>query len=235
MNTLLIDTATNIEVIAVTTPTSQCDLSTHVNLSHSVTLFERIRSALKRAEISIREINLIGVGIGPGSFTGVRIAVASARMLAQVLKVPLVGIESQLIWALACDVSNDDYILVAFDAKKERVFGALYKKNRLSNTFEIIVPPGDYYLHELLAQQCIKSPLLCIGDGINRFEKTINELAPRAILHKNFIPSGIPACHYAQQLYLHHPERYQHFKNTLPYYARKSDAEIILEQKKKQC
>lgn len=232
MNVLVIDTATRIEIVTVKAKEKFCDATSCVDISHSVTLFDRIDEALKGAGIAIQDIELIGVGTGPGSFTGIRIAVASARMLAQVLQVPLVGMESPLLWALAADAAAGDAILAAFDAKKGRVFGALYKKTG-QEQLSAIVPPGDFYMPEILSAFDSSGALICIGEGIERFENDIFVKAPGSAVIRDFMPSGIPACNFAEALFAREPDTYRDFSAVLPHYARKSDAEILLEEKKK--
>ncbi len=232
MNVLILDTATRIEIVTIKTKEKFYDLTSRVDISHSVTLFERIDEALKGAGIAMQDIELIGVGTGPGSFTGVRIAVASARMLAQVLDVPLIGIESPLLWALAAGAGPGNAVLAAFDAKKGRAFGALYRKADDEDIVPI-VPPGDYYMSDILSAFDGKSTLICIGEGIERFENDIREKAPESTIIRNFMPSGIPACTHAEARFAKEPERYRDFSAVLPRYARKSDAEIMLEEKKK--
>ncbi len=94
-----------------------------------MTLFDNIDAALAGAGISATDLQLIGVGIGPGSFTGIRIAVSTARMLAQVLSIPLAGLSSPLIYAASMEALPGEYLMTAFDAKKGRVFGALYRRD----------------------------------------------------------------------------------------------------------
>ncbi len=232
LNILILDTSTRIEIVTIKAKEKFYDLTSQVDISHSVTLFDRIDEALKKAGIAVQDIELIGVGTGPGSFTGIRIAVASARMLAQVLDVPLVGIESPLLWALSFDAAANDAILAAFDAKKGRVFAALYRKPEGENIIPI-VPPGDYYISEILSAFDGRGTLICIGEGIERFENDIREKAPESTIIRNFMPSGIPACTYAESRFAQEPETYRNFSAVLPHYARKSDAEILLEGKKK--
>ena len=100
-----------------------------VNTSHSVTLLDTINRCLDTLGLAPGDLNCLGVGVGPGSFTGIRIAVTTARMLAQVLGIPLVGIQTHLLYAVSVRGGRGDNIMIAFDAKKGRVFGALYRKS----------------------------------------------------------------------------------------------------------
>lgn len=92
-----------------------------------------------------REIEGICVGIGPGSFTGVRVAVVTARTLAQALDLPLVGISSLETMALdACERQNVSRCGVIMQASPTHVFYAAY-------AFDISSPEGPA-LKEILVQ-----------------------------------------------------------------------------------
>lgn len=92
-----------------------------------------------------REIEGICVGIGPGSFTGVRVAVVTARTLAQALDLPLVGISSLETMALdACERQNVSRCGVIMHASPTHVFYAAY-------AFDISSPEGPA-LKEILVQ-----------------------------------------------------------------------------------
>lgn len=231
MNILTIDTATGLEIVAVSTPGGSADMTGPAAASHSVTLFERIDAALKKAEVSIGGIDLIGVGVGPGSFTGIRIAVSTARMLAQVLGKPLAGIHSQLIYAASIESEPGDFLLAAFDAKKGRVFGALYRRS--SNVLEpdTIVPPGDYGIGSLLAETGHGKRLIAAGYGLEKWEDTIAAAAPDCRILRGFIPSGATACALAERACHDNPSLCRHFSAVVPRYARKSDAEVAKEMK----
>ena len=76
----MIDTSTNIEFLALSLNGKIYQFSENAGISHSVTMFQNLSSILKQGSVTIDDIDLIGVGIGPGSFTGIRIAVSTARM-----------------------------------------------------------------------------------------------------------------------------------------------------------
>ncbi len=153
MNILLLDTATNIEIVALSYNDVVADKTMQTHYSHSVTLFDTIDSACKELNTTIHSIQCIGVGIGPGSFTGIRIAVTTARMLAQILQVPLVGIPTQLLFACAI-VRSNAHCIVAFDAKKGRVFAARY--HLINNSLpQEILPPGDYTVEQLFTMEAM--------------------------------------------------------------------------------
>ncbi len=230
MNILLLDASTSAEIISVKKDDRLFDLSEISAVSHSKTLFTRMDSCLKKAAITMKDIELIAVGIGPGSFTGIRIAVSTARMLAQVLGIRIVQMSSQLIFALSMDSEEEDFVLPAFDAKKGRVFGALYvKKNSI---LEEVIPPGDYYINQLLEKipQGVKTN--CAGDGCEKFRDIIENSSKDFVITANFLPSGIHSLKYLTDLFNKGELDDLKYDKIVPDYTRKSDAEIAMDLSK---
>ena len=233
LNILTIDTSTDIELIAVSVDGKVFQYCENEGMSHSVTMFQNLSALLSRAEISINEIDLIGTGIGPGSFTGIRIAVSTARMFAQILKVPLVGLKSQEIYTGSFVSHGESTVLAAFDAKKSKVFAGVYRVNN-SSTFEII-EPGDYTMEEIINSINITDELICIGDGCGKYIDVIETLSrKKGISYKyteNFRPDGKAAADLTLRKYKESPELYIDLNNIVPFYTRKSDAEIAKDSK----
>ncbi|HNU90731.1 MAG TPA: tRNA (adenosine(37)-N6)-threonylcarbamoyltransferase complex dimerization subunit type 1 TsaB [Spirochaetota bacterium] len=228
MNTLVIETSTPIELLAVSADGRVADRTAVSNVSHSVTLFSNIDAALGALGIGIRDIGLIGVGVGPGSFTGIRIAVSTARMLAQALAIPLAPVVSQLFYAVSVGASPGEFILTAFDAKKGRVFGALYRAGEDPLAPAELVPPGDYEISWLL-EPARGARTIAVGDGAERYSDRIGLALSKCELLTGFIPSGERACRLVERFHAETPHRFEDISKVLPFYARKSDAEVIRE------
>jgi tRNA threonylcarbamoyladenosine biosynthesis protein TsaB len=98
---------------------------------HAERLFEAIDDALARSGIDRASLSALACDVGPGSFTGVRVGVASAKGIALALGLPLVGVVSLAAMAAAAfgegAASADDVVLAAIDAKKGEVFRAAYR------------------------------------------------------------------------------------------------------------
>lgn len=100
----------------------------NTKLTHSETLLPIIQQVLLDAGITPQELGGIAVTCGPGSFTGLRIGLAAAKGLAQVLECPLVGIPT--LDALAFNlVGSKGLICPILDARKQQVYTALYRSN----------------------------------------------------------------------------------------------------------
>jgi tRNA threonylcarbamoyladenosine biosynthesis protein TsaB len=228
LNILVIDTSTEIEFLALSVDGKIFQYCENAGMSHSVTMFQNLSSILSQAAITINDIDLIGAGIGPGSFTGIRIAVSTARMFSQILGIPLVGLMSQEIYAVSAGLSGDKTVLAAFDAKKSKVFGGVYSV-RGSIACEL-VEPGDFTMNELLELIQNESEITCVGDGCGKYLDIISSSSLKKGINytylEDFFPDGRAAAELTLRRYNEKPGKYVDFNNTIPFYTRKSDAEI---------
>jgi tRNA threonylcarbamoyladenosine biosynthesis protein TsaB len=94
-----------------------------VSAQHGETLLPRIADVLARAGVPRSDIDLIAVGLGPGSFTGVRIGLATAKGLALGLGKPIVGVRSSRVLAASVDGASR---IVAIDGKKGEIFASAW-------------------------------------------------------------------------------------------------------------
>ena len=94
--------------------------------THSAVLLPMIEDMLKAAKTAVRDLDLMAVTIGPGSFTGVRIGVSLVKGLAFADKIPCVGVSTPE--AMAAPFGGMDGLLVpVIDARRETVFTALFR------------------------------------------------------------------------------------------------------------
>jgi tRNA threonylcarbamoyladenosine biosynthesis protein TsaB len=96
---------------------------------HSAELLPLLAGLLEQAGSDWDEVRAIAVGVGPGTFTGLRIGVATARALAQALRVPLHPVSSleALAAGLARHAAPGRPLLPLIDAKRRQVFASLYR------------------------------------------------------------------------------------------------------------
>jgi len=98
------------------------------NSSQSAQLLSDIREILQKNDLNLNQINLFAVAVGPGSFTGLRIGLATAKALAMALKIPIAGI-STLEAAASCS-EKDGEICVVLSAGRYEYFAQSFKKSR---------------------------------------------------------------------------------------------------------
>jgi tRNA threonylcarbamoyladenosine biosynthesis protein TsaB len=91
---------------------------------HAGWLMPRIDSMLRDLDMGPADVDVVAVGIGPGTFTGVKVGVSTAKSIALGLDVPLVGISTLDI--LAAGTSDESLTLSVLDAKQGRLYAAVY-------------------------------------------------------------------------------------------------------------
>ena len=128
---------------------------------HASALVPAIRKVLLEAGIDKSELDGIVVGEGPGSFTGVRVAAATAKGMVHALGLPLWPISSLTATALSVGGHGVRYVL--FDARKQRVYGACYGVGKMG--IETLVFPHAGTLREVLASEIPPGSSLLAGEG----------------------------------------------------------------------
>lgn len=124
---VVIDTATETLVVAAAHGDSWAAHYAHCGLRHAAQLAPRIASVTAELGVAAGEVELIGVGIGPGSFTGVRIGLATAKGMAAAGNAKLVGICG--LDALAYTRRHAAGVVVPLiDARKRRFYAACYRQ-----------------------------------------------------------------------------------------------------------
>ena len=133
MKVLSIDTSSKIASIAIIEDGRVLD-EMHVlsEEEHSQTLMPMIEKMFNDNNMDLDEIDLIGCSRGPGSFTGIRIGIATAKAFSDAKNIPLIGVDS--LEALAYSVviekeNNDCEILAMINAKNDNVYAATYLVN----------------------------------------------------------------------------------------------------------
>jgi tRNA threonylcarbamoyladenosine biosynthesis protein TsaB len=139
-----------------------------VQTRHSEELLPAIDFMLRAARVDRRQIEGVVVGGGPGSFTGLRIAAASAKAMATALKVPLFAYSG--LAALAAGLVQSDKIVCAlFDARRGEVYGACY---RFPDTLRMqtIMEPAPRVLEEMLALVDVAATVFVGGGALGNAE-----------------------------------------------------------------
>ena len=127
MSILAIDTASSVSSVAVASEGKlQAEVTVEAGRTHSETLLSHIEGALSFAGVERSTLTGVAVSIGPGSFTGLRIGLATAKAIAYGLSIPLVGVSTLAALALAVPVS-DVHTLALMDAQKGNAYAGLYE------------------------------------------------------------------------------------------------------------
>lgn len=132
--------------------------------THSQNLLPMIRQVLEDAGITPRELGGIAVSGGPGSFTGLRIGMAAAKSMAQVLGIPVAGVPT--LEALAWNVAGvEGLICPILDARKQEVYTCLYETR--NGVPMPVTEPKAASLTELTGLlKSLDRPVTLLGDGV---------------------------------------------------------------------
>jgi tRNA threonylcarbamoyladenosine biosynthesis protein TsaB len=145
--------------------------------AHAARLLAAAEEALAEAGVGWDEVERLAVGVGPGSFTGLRIGIATARALAQGRALPIVGVGS--LQALARGAGDAPAVLAAIDARRGEVFAAAWQTlNQGSGGRGLIRVEGfapSALTPEALAERVRALPAapLAVGDGAVRFRDSL--------------------------------------------------------------
>lgn len=138
------------------------ETSLSVKKNHSNIVMPIIDNLFKISDLNINDIDKIVVAIGPGSFTGVRIALGIAKGLAMALNKPLIAVnELDILEAIAN--GNENEIIPLIDARKERVY---YK---YQNTYV------DDYLINLISNFDKNKKYVFVGDGAINYKNILKD------------------------------------------------------------
>lgn len=109
-----------------------CEVQVSGPRSHGSELMPAVDRALANAQLSRKDINLVAVNNGPGSYTGLRIGMSAAAGIAHALKIPIVGVNAldamalQFVLADSFEVSIDSELWPVLDARRGEVMTAKY-------------------------------------------------------------------------------------------------------------
>lgn len=204
--------------------------------THSQKLMPMIAELLEGCERTMEQISHVAVAEGPGSFTGLRIGVATAKGLAHAMNIPVVGIST--LDALAFNLPYcHGLVCPILDARRGQVYAGIYKWD--AGVLHIIEEPKALTMEELIIILLNRPEnVIFIGDGVqvqqNR-EIFIQKLGERASIAPESV--RMPKAGSVAQLALQRIQegKTKSFYQLTPAYLRKSEAERQYEDKQKRC
>lgn len=202
---------------------------------HVTRLLPLCAELLERAGIGFADLDRLAVGVGPGTFTGLRIGVATGRALARAGAIPLVGIST--LQSLALNALSDppsaraEAVAAVLDARRGEAFAAVWRTEHLARRGEPLISAGAF-TPESLADRlaALRVPVLALGEGAVEFRLSLERsgtVVPEdeAALHR---VTAVGHCRIACHLPGADPDQIS------PEYLRLPDAEIARRAKGKQ-
>ncbi len=188
MKILAIDSCSNVATAAlVEDDVLIAQFSLNNKTTHSTKLLPQIEYMMKNAEAQFSDIDLFAVTVGPGSFTGQRIGVSTAKALAHAVNKPMVGVSA--LMAMAYNIKFTDYLVCPImDARREQVYTATFKWE--NDVLVTIKEDRAISLDDLLNE--FSEDVIFFGDGVPVFKEKISQklgnkahFAPANLMHIN--------------------------------------------------
>lgn len=211
------------------------EFTLNIRKTHSERLLPLIDTLLKESTIERERLQAVAVAAGPGSFTGIRIGVSTARALAQGLEIPAVGLST--LQALAEGVAAPGALICPLlDARRSEVYSALYRREAAAQgRLEMLIPPAAMVLASFMGRlKTHGEPILFTGEGLYTYGSYITEtLGAQAIL----LPPPQRLCRAAlvalcgQRILSCNPD--PSYEELLPLYLRRPEAERRLAERKR--
>lgn len=225
-NILALDTATGTLGLCLRTAGGLATAISDIALKHSQTLLPEVRRLLEEAEIRPDQLDLIVCSLGPGSFTGVRIGLATAKGLALGSGARLIGVSNLDAFAHRYDTFCGQ-VLPVLSGLRSRLYAAFYREDRRISAY---LDTGLEELADLAAAAAAQERLLLTGpdcahlrerlrgrglDPPRLIERVSPASDPRSLLEAGLAAAARPQAADAE---------------LRPLYLRKSDAEIKREE-----
>ena len=158
--------------------TIACKEIAEQNFSHAEKLHVFIEELLAENQLQFSDLSAIAVSQGPGSYTGLRIGVSSAKGFCYALNIPMIAIDTLQLLAKQIHI-EEGIIIPMIDARRMEVFTAFYDKNhnQIRNTQAEIIYETSY--------QEISDKIHLVGDGTEKFKNTLTD--DKFIFHSDVV------------------------------------------------
>ena len=176
MPILALDTATLVSSVAVTAGDKVlAELTLQTKLTHSEVLMPHIKQILEMTKLEKSKIEAIAISIGPGSFTGLRIGLATAKSIAYALDIPMIGVSTLAALAYNYPVEGV-YLAPMLDAQKGNVYVAIYTwlNGQLKEVYKPVVKSFESVLE---LSQNLDKPVILQGEVAVKYAAKIKEAA----------------------------------------------------------
>ena len=224
MKILAVDTSSKICAVAILEDNKVIDeIKLDNGKTHSENLMPIIKEILDKNDLTLKDMNLIAVSVGPGSFTGIRIGIATIKPMAEVYNLPVASVTSLETLARNIENKEKDFTIISLiDARNNQVYAGFFDTEYNLKEDEIAED-----IDEVLKKAGKYSKIIFVGDGaIIHKEKIEENLKDRNIIFtKENNQSAINTGKIGYKKFLE-----KNLKNAdiiLPIYLRKSQAERL--------
>jgi tRNA threonylcarbamoyladenosine biosynthesis protein TsaB len=177
VNLLAIDTALDsVSVCLTSADTVLANAEAESDRRHGEMLAPMIQAVLHQAGCTVNDVGCIAVDVGPGLFTGMRVGIATAKAMAEVLEVDLVGVSSLEVLAQQARTSGAaldvDVVASIIDARRGEVFWSLFR----AADAEQLTSPRAGSPEECLESIAARGQSVClVGTGVGRYTSIFDD------------------------------------------------------------
>lgn len=227
MRVLALDTSTMTTSVAVLVDGAVAAAEDVVATLQSDAVLPLVAQVVARAGLAARDLEAVAVGAGPGSFTGLRIGMASAKGLAFALGTPLWPVSSLAALALDAPAPDGALRVAALDARRGELYAGLYRvdgRGALAAAApERVLPPGALAA-AIAAARRPGEPVVVVGDALAAHRDALAALGDGVVAAT--AARATPAAAAVGQLALA-GERADALAHGAPAYVRPSEAEVL--------
>ena len=181
MKIIALDTVAGASSVAVFSDGKKvCSYRKVLDRGHAEVLIPMMKEAISSASFKFLDLDLIAVTVGPGSFTGIRVGLATARSLSVAAKVPVIGVTS--FEAVAASITEKEWagvpVLIALETRRDDFYLQMFNeaRARLGEPKAVGSPDIVSYVSHRLGLQ---TDILVVGDGAERAVSGIGERSER--------------------------------------------------------
>ncbi len=216
MRVLGIETSTDMGGVAlVEDGVLRAEWTWNLPRGHSVRLIPAVEAVLKGLDWRVEDLDGVAVGVGPGSFTGLRIGLATAKGFALALGKPIVGIPS--LDAMVYGLPSSRPLCAITDAKRGELFVAFYHDGNRVRPYQVLTP-------ERVAERLLQAPYLIVGEGALLYREVFEGIPGVEVFPFLLYPKASSVALLGEERLRRGEE--DDLSSIVPLYLRPSDAEL---------
>ena len=168
-------------ILSIETSTSICSVAIHEQGellalaeikepgAHDEKLLLLVDELFEKAGLSFADLDAVAVSQGPGSYTGLRIGVSTAKGIAYALEIPLIGINTLQAMAASQSVAPGDYVVAVLDARRKEVYTQTF-----GDSLQELSPIEAVVLEEGVFGSILeKGRVYFVGDGVEKVKEEV--------------------------------------------------------------
>ena len=221
MNVLAVETSTPLGSVALITDEGTTEVTWDQQQSHAEVITNETDKLLKLSNLRLEDIDAFACGVGPGSFTGIRVGLNYVRTLAYCHDKPVMTLNSLELLALPALKKHEDVFCMQ-TAFRNLFYVAHFRRD--GSDYDEILEPKAWTLAEL--EQYKTNSTIVVGEAFQKYEKLLNKDVLQDFSRDNELPDRPRASSFQyMNLSCRDASDFQPWSETRPLYIRASEAE----------